>query len=329
MGVLSWTNTITGLGGVVPGQVIIDTNDTLATVTTAGYLTPLIPLGLSVGKKTQALVGTTTGSYWMQVSITGTGPNYVYSLINDLSGGNVIAGSNGVAGYLATYPSAATTGYLKIQGVANSGNYIVTLSNASFGQASTVTFADPANAAGKLLIAAGATPFASGNIPVASGTAGLMTDAGIASSNTTAGTSLALVSTTVMLTAAVNGAYGTPVQLIAAPGAGNAILVLSAQVGTVVGTSAFAAGGVAHIQYGNTVHGAGANALSATTPAAEITAATSQVYSQLGLGAVATTVSTGISGLGIYFSNATQAFTTGVNSSVTITLTYVIVPVTV
>jgi hypothetical protein len=325
MGVLSWTNTITGLGGVVPGQVIIDTNDTLATVTTAGYLTPLIPLGLSVGKKTQALVGTTTGSYWMQVAITGTGPNYVYSLINDLSGGNVIAGSNGVAGYLATYPSASSTGYLKIQGVANSGNYIVTLSNASFGQASTVTFADPANAAGKLLIAAGATPFVSGNIPVASGTAGLMVDSGVSSTSTTANALQTFTATVTLTASQVNGAYAAPAALIPAPGAGLTILPLSMAVYTNVST-AFAAGANAAVQYGATVHGGGTNAFSAVIPTAEITAASSQIY---WLGPHAGAALTGITNAGLYFSNITQAFTTGTNSTVTFVIQYCVITATV
>ena len=329
MAVTRYKPLITGLAGEEPNIVLIKTNDTVGTVTTSGYLNNYPALTSQFNKFDMALVYTTTGPEWFQVSITGTGPNYTYSLINTQSGGNVIAGSNGNAGYLATYPATASTGYLEIQGVSNSANYVTTISNDAFGQASTMNIPDPGNAIGQFMVGATATPFVSGNFPKASGTVGVFVDSGISSSPTAAGTSYVLTSTTVMNTAAVNGAYATPVQLIAAPGAGNAIMVLNAQIGTVVGTSAFAAGGVAHVQYGNTVHGGGSNALSATTPSTEITAATSQIYSQLGLGSIATTVSTGISGLGIFFSNATQAFTTGVGSTVTITLTYVIVPVIV
>lgn len=138
----------------------------------------------------------------------------------------------------------------------------------------------------------------------------------------------AAVNSVVTLTSAqVLAAYATPALLIPAPGAGYAIVIQNAMIVTNVGTSAFAGGGVAHVQYTATINGGGANALSATTPAAEITAATSQIYVQTG--PVAATVLTGISNEGVYFSNATGAFTTGVGSSLTFVLNYTIVPAVV
>ncbi len=83
------------------------------------------------------------------------------------------------------------------------------------------------------------------------------------------------------------------------------------------------------LQYDSTVHGAGTVALSATTPAVEITAAASQIYSQLGLGSIATTVLTGVTNKGIYFSNQTGAFTGGAGSTITFTIQYLTLTATV
>ena len=126
-----------------------------------------------------------------------------------------------------------------------------------------------------------------------------------------------------MSAAQVNGAYAAPVSIISAPGAGNAILILSCNTITEVST-VFAGGDVAIVQYGNTVHGGGTLAIDATTPAAEITAAASQIYTQYGL--LTTTASTGITNKGIYWSNQTGAFTGGAGSTVSLAITYIIVP---
>lgn len=131
----------------------------------------------------------------------------------------------------------------------------------------------------------------------------------------------------VTLTAAqVLAAYATPQLLLPAPGAGKAIIVSELDLYTSVGT-VFAGGGVGILQYGATVHGAGVNALSATIPAAEITAAASQVY--VLYGPPATNPATAITNLGIYFSNQTGAFTGGANSTLTFNLRYVTITATV
>lgn len=119
--------------------------------------------------------------------------------------------------------------------------------------------------------------------------------------------------------AAVLAAYATPQLLIPAPGAGKAIIVSELDLYTSVGT-VFAGGGVGIVQYGATVHGAGVNTLSATIPAAEVTAAASQVYVLYGPPAV--NPATAITNLGIYFSNATGAFTGGANSTLNFNLRY-------
>jgi len=133
----------------------------------------------------------------------------------------------------------------------------------------------------------------------------------------------------ITLTAAqVLAAYATPQLLVAAPGAGMALMVSSsAQIVTTVGTSAFAGGGVGIVQYGTTAHGAGTDALSGTIPSAEITAATSQIYT---LASIASgTVTTGITNLGLYFSNQTGAFTGGVGSTLSFAIKYWLLTATV
>jgi hypothetical protein len=136
--------------------------------------------------------------------------------------------------------------------------------------------------------------------------------------------SLALVSpvsTTVTLTAAeVDAAYATPQLLLNAPGAGRAIMITKMSMYTNVST-AFAGGGPALLQYNATVHGGGVEALSATIPAADVTAAASQLYS---LNGATSSALTAITNQGIYFSNTTGPFTGGTGSSLTFTIQYTI-----
>ena len=239
------------------------------------------------------------------------------------AGYNWIAGSANAAGGFLSYPAGASLGSVKWYASNNAGNYAIGITNGSFGQATNFVIHDPGNANAVYLIGAGAAPFINGNVPMASGTGGLMVDSGVALA------SLQPFTATVTLnTAAVTGAYAAPSLVLAAPGAGKTIILLNVQIYTNVST-AFAGGGVALLQYDNTVHGAGTNALSATTPAAEITAAASQIYSQLGIGSIATTVTTGVTNKGIYFSNQTGAFTAGTGSSLTFTIQYLTLTATV
>jgi hypothetical protein len=144
----------------------------------------------------------------------------------------------------------------------------------------------------------------------------------------TLGLNSGLKTASVTLTAAqVLAMFATPQLIVASPGTGLAVIPTACQITTLVGTAAFAGGGAAQLQWGNTVHAGGTLALDATTPAAEITAAASQVYTQYGL--VTTTVSpiANMNGLGLYFSNVTGAFTGGAGSTVNVTVSYMIIPV--
>lgn len=115
--------------------------------------------------------------------------------------------------------------------------------------------------------------------------------------------------TQVRLTAAqILGMYAAPVSIIPAPGTGKLIIV-GRITGTVIyGTAQFAAGGAIGLQWGSTVHGGGA-AASTTLAAATLNGYAASNTFELtpdNTDALATT-----SGVGIYISNATGAFTTG------------------
>lgn len=208
----------------------------------------------------------------------------------------------------------------------NSSNPL-TYVNVSMGQATTVTQQDPGVASVNNMVAG---TLVAGNISQASTTGGYMVDSGIAASSLVTSSSAAgpIQSIAVtMNTAAVTGAFATPVQLIAAPGAGKVILVQEAAVYTAsTGNTAYASGGVGILQYGNTANGAGTNAMGSTIAAANITTATSKVLAGL---LPSTTALASVSNLGIFFSNQTGAFTNGTGTNVTIFLTYQVIPATV
>lgn len=205
----------TGLASVNPEVIYILTSDTFATVTATGYLTAQQQQGFTFNNYQMALVYTSDqGPVWLKVVITYSGAtilNTVVSLVDvsnagdvvlptianhiatytnttgtlsedaatAINGGNIQAGLSGTAGYLSSFPATASKGSFRIVAVANTGDTLVTLSNALMGQATVVSIPDPANALARVLVGATATPFVSGNFPVASGTAGLMVDSGV------------------------------------------------------------------------------------------------------------------------------------------------------
>lgn len=164
---------------------------------------------------------------------------------------------------------------------------VVTVTNASFGQASTLTIPDPGAASASFVLSSQV-----GNV------------------------------TTVVVTlntAAITGAYAAPALLIAAPGAGKTIVVQEASVYTAsTGNTAYATGTAPVIQYDSTVHGAGTVATSSGLVAGDLTASASQIRSLSNSAAALT----GVTNKGIYFSNATGAFTAGTGTNVTFSITY-------
>lgn len=121
-----------------------------------------------------------------------------------------------------------------------------------------------------------------------------------------------------------NGMYAAPKLLLAAQGANTLIVVDKVQLAMTYGTAAFAAGGVAHVQYDSTANGAGV--IATTTQAAADFQATASTTFSFNAGVVdlpfATTVNKGL-----YLSNITGAFTTG-DSTFVAHLWYSVIPTT-
>ena len=246
--------------------------------------------------------------------------------------GNVQAGASGLAGDFVSYPATASNGSFIFQAANNSGGFNSTLRNGNIAQATVYSLPDTTSATANVLAAGSA--LVSGNLVQASGTGGAVVDSAItAASVSGAITQLGkLYNVSVTLnTSQMAAAYATPAQLIANPLASQMILVLAAQVYTAsTGNTAYATGTAPIIQYSsggtNGAHGAGTIATAAGLVAGDITAATSQVRNLLQF---ATGAQTGLSGLGVYFSNATGAYTAGTGTNVTFTLTYILLTATV
>ncbi|MDX2368821.1 MAG: hypothetical protein QNK36_10515 [Colwellia sp.] len=108
--------------------------------------------------------------------------------------------------------------------------------------------------------------------------------------------------------AAFNGAYATPVQLVAAAGADTLLVLDRVQLLMTYNSAAYAAGGVLAVQYDSTANGAGIIA-STTLAAATFQGTVSEAFA-MNAGVVDQPFSTAVN-KGLYLSNVTQAFTTG------------------
>ena len=216
MAILNIVSYPTGVVGVNPSIVYIDTNDTLVTVLTTGYLNKAVQQGYVFNESMMACVSTKTapnatstqvawlevsksGANWSLVPTGGSGsvilptiPNHIATYTNTtgtlsedpataISGGNIQAGLSGTAGLLASFPTTAARGSLRLAAVANTGNTNTTISNAAMGQASVITIPDPAGATANFAIAPAA--LVNNNLVKASGVAGLVADAGFAAAN--------------------------------------------------------------------------------------------------------------------------------------------------
>jgi hypothetical protein len=105
-----------------------------------------------------------------------------------------------------------------------------------------------------------------------------------------------------------NGMYAAPKLLVAAAGADTLLVLDRVVLAMTYNSAAFAAGGVAHIQYNSTANGAGVIA-STTLAAASFQDTASTVYS-FNAGVVEYPFAT-CANTGLYLSNITGAFTTG------------------
>jgi hypothetical protein len=118
-----------------------------------------------------------------------------------------------------------------------------------------------------------------------------------------------------------NGMYATPVQLLAAPGAGLMNIVDSMYINFVYGSAALTAGGAVGAQYGNTAHAGGVPA-SSTEAATDFTGASANTMFRIGGGLSTGAATASCINTAIYLSNATQAFATGTGGSFEVFVNY-------
>ena len=219
MTILNWqVGTMGQVSGGIPQQqppfptfIYITTNDTNATVTTAGYLNTLKNEGFYVSKYNMAVVYTTDdGCQIYQITVGATGlitlvadvnpgnvllpvvAGHIASFTNIMGQigdtltpithlGNIVAGaSTPVAGTFTSFPAASggANDKLVFAAVTTGGNFTTTFSNGTMAQTSVFTLADPGNAVARVLTAGTATPFVNNHSLVATGTGGAVADAG-------------------------------------------------------------------------------------------------------------------------------------------------------
>lgn len=233
-----------GAVGVSPNIACIATNDTIAQVTTAGYLNHAQQNGAALSESTMCLVSTKTSPSaastqvgWLEVSysapnwslVPSGGPgtvvlptiaNHIATYTNAtgtlsedaataINGGNIQAGLSGTAGALYSFPGTASKGKLILSAVANTGNTDVTISNAAHGQATVYSIPDVGAATGQFLVKTAA--LVNGNLVQASGTAGKTVDSGVATSNLQLKTQVKAAAT-----ADIGGAGAGPISVVVA-----------------------------------------------------------------------------------------------------------------
>lgn len=129
-----WVNSADVLLPVVSGD-FATFNGTTGQIKDAGY-SPSDPAKTKVVMAGSAVVLNRIAHF---VDTSGTVDDTAAAVTN---AGDIYAGLSGTAGVLRSYPSAATSGYLGLTGVANSGDFGVQISNQSHGQATVYSLAD-------------------------------------------------------------------------------------------------------------------------------------------------------------------------------------------
>lgn len=194
MGILQPPLPISANTGVIPNIKTMCTTDNLATITTAGYLnnlnlggypvsaTDILNIEYSFNTATQTgtfgffTVGINNGVITLTEYQSASGVNATLptaenaiSVFSNTTGdikqglgtvyndGPLQSGRNGVAGNFRGYPAGVSSGFLSLQPANNAGNFSVVLTNASYGQSSTLTIPDPGAASSSFMLTNGTT----------------------------------------------------------------------------------------------------------------------------------------------------------------------------
>ena len=196
-----------GQAGVFPAIIYILTNDTLAEVTTSGYLNNIVThFNIPLSESDIALVTTKTsesshstqvgwfsvvksGENWSLTAPTSAGGVILPTIANHLAtytntigtlsenattainGGNIQAGLSGTAGYLASFPATLARGSLRLVGANSTGDTVTTITNASQAAARTYTIPDGGQSASSFLLtdSAGTQTIATGSLALTLG----------------------------------------------------------------------------------------------------------------------------------------------------------------
>jgi hypothetical protein len=269
-----------------PNIVGIVCDNTLAEITTAGYLT-----GAAIAAEVVAL---NNGEFDWEVTdqvLISYAPNALVNWFRHDATNNTFTANPAAGGLSNSLPS----GDIFVGNGANIATGVAMSNDATMANTGALTIANGAVTGAKM--ANNTVDFAQIALDVAA-------------------------TATVSLTAAqVNGMYAAPVQLIAAPGAGKLILIDSILWDIAFVSASYAAGGAIQAQYGNTVHGAGPQA-SASIAAATLNAVAADSFLANGSGALTLAAAeSGSENTAVFLSNATGAFTTG-DSTVTLYIRY-------
>lgn len=304
--------------GVIPRIIKINTNDTIATVTTTGYLNKFVQQGNTVSENDVALVLTKTSPSATTASadfynVTKSGTDWSLTSASGtltLASGDIFIGN---ASNVATAQSV--TGDI---GITTGGVTSITagaIVNADVNASAAIDFSKLAALTdGNILVGSGA------NVPTSVSMSG-----DVAIANTGATTIQANAVESSMLAeglvqhaqvsvdlATFIGSYTASVVLVAAPGAGKKLILHRATLWIDYGGTVLADGGAVHIQYDSTANGGGTKA-SGTIAAATLIAATADTT--FGFSPVDTTlVDSTTLDTGLYFATATADFTGGTNS---------------
>lgn len=214
MGILKSQLVNTGLADAPTNIIWLKTDNTIAEVLVAGYLslnlsTLLNQLSVyqlaavyTTDSGTVLLQVTFANGLWSLSSAASAGSVAVPTVANQLAyatntvgalaaagitrgfnAGGIDAGLSGTAGTFRSYPATAANGYLEVFGTANGGARNVTVTNVAHGQTSAYAIPDCGNANGRILVGASATPFTTARLLSSSGTGGLVADSGVDVSN--------------------------------------------------------------------------------------------------------------------------------------------------
>lgn len=160
MSIIQVTTDFAGQTGVLPRLVRLLSSDDYDTVTAEGYLNSLAGMGIQLLPSDFIFASYSDGFGMFNPSFSANNITLVPTIsTGNIDGplvvhGNVQAGDDAEAGFFVSYPAVANTGFLVFQAVANSGDYIITVSNASMGQAATFSIPDPGASTADFIISA-------------------------------------------------------------------------------------------------------------------------------------------------------------------------------